>query len=77
MRRMMFTQGEIQSPAGGYYAIIKYLRIVETLTVDNFGNITIVVHKLNGSFVSENTIPPKIPNTLQFKGISDEDMELM
>ena len=73
---MLFTQGEIQSPAGGYYAKIKYLRIVETLTVDNFGNITIVVHKLNGSFVSQNTIPPKIPNTLPFEGISDDDLKL-
>jgi len=77
MRRMMKYGANIQSDAGGYYAVVKYRRMIETLTVDYFGNIKTVVHKLDGSFVSENTIPPKIPKTLQFEGISDDDVKLI
>lgn len=77
MRRWMKYGANIQNDHGDYYQVLKYRRTIETLTVDYFGNIKTVVHKLDGSFVSENTIPPKIPKTLQFEGISDEDMELM
>jgi hypothetical protein len=77
MRRMMFARATAQNDHGDYYQVLKYKRTIETLTVDYFGNIKTVVHKLDGSFVSENTIPPKIPKTLQFEGISDDDMKLI